>query len=68
MFDFILGIFEFLFQSWWHLAGVVLGLCAAYGTWHLAASTSAQVELAALAYAFVFIVCIVLGAKSDIPR
>lgn len=61
-------MFDFLFQSLWHLAGVVLGLVAAFATWHLAANTSAQVELAALAYAFVFIVCLVLGGKNDVRR
>ena len=68
MLEFIGGLIEFFLSPIWNLVGLVLGLVAAFVVWHLAESTSAQTELAALSFAAVYILCMVIGGKNDIRR
>jgi hypothetical protein len=68
MLDAIIGLLELLCSSIWNFVGLFLGLAAAAVVWHLTASSSAQVELSALAYVGVFLVCVAIGARHDIHR
>lgn len=67
MFDFFIGLLELFTSSIWGPLGLLLGFIAAFSVWHLAASSPAQTELAALAYVVVFVISLVFGWRND-PR
>jgi len=63
-FDSIIALVTLCFSSIWGLLGVLFGLLAAAGVWHLVDHQS-RVPLAALTYVAVSGMCLIIGHKAE---